>query len=101
MRIEEQARATLRLHIFLFYDKQLVQIVTSSFSFILLLHHFHYSNQLDLCQKSYEKTFLTQIFEVLRKLSCSKKFVIWQRLTAKWLTFDSFSKFLLKLVFFA
>ena len=44
MRIEEQARATLRLHIFLFYDKQLVQIVTSSFSFILLLHHFHYSN---------------------------------------------------------
>ena len=93
MRIEEQARATLRLHICLFYDKQLVQIVTSSFSL--------FQHQLDLCQKSYEKTFLTQIFEVLRKLSCSKKFVIWQRLTAKWLTFDSFSKFLLKLVFFA
>ena len=94
MRIEEQARATLRLHICLFYDKQLVQIVTSSFSFKLLL-------QLDFCQKSYEKTFLTQIFEVLRKLSCSKKFVIWQHLTAKLLTFDSFSKFLIKLVFFA
>ena len=51
------------------YDKQLLQIVTSSFLVFSLLQH-----QQEFCQKSYEKTtFLRRIFKVLPKLHYPKK----------------------------